>query len=72
MPNERIQPTEEGLFSIFAMPRVFQRGNAIAFFIQGDKVAREVLTLAVCPAPIPTEGTRNKDAAWPFRRSLGK
>jgi len=53
MSNDRIQPGEEGLFSFFAIPRVFQRGNAIALFIQGDKVAREVLALAVCRHPFP-------------------
>ena len=53
MPNDRIQPAEEGLFSFFAIPRLFQRGNAITLFIQGDKVAREVLTLAVCRHPFP-------------------
>jgi hypothetical protein len=53
MPNDRIQPPEEGLFSFFAIPRVFQRGNALTFFVQGDKVAREVLALAVCRHPLP-------------------
>jgi hypothetical protein len=53
MPNDRIQPADEGLFSFFSISGVFERGDAIALFIQADKVAREVVMLVVFGHPFP-------------------
>ena len=51
--NDRIQPVEEGLFSLFAIPGVFERGDAFTLFVQGDKVARDVLVLVLFRHPFP-------------------